>query len=242
MAIDISNDPQTLALRDKWTARGVPPSLFDAFIAEANAEYNSTIGFEDYNRFAQLNVICTDTDETENCYYFYSIMNYGLNMSGVDDYTTAHLFAGVPCVSLDIQVFKIKTDNSECVAYGTASLLHSKDESIEITLTTCAMLNQTRPIILTNETSGRFNFNGCELTVFATITEIQDLTPFGLDLYNNTSDTRLAGITCFGGSDIYDPASPILFANWIAVKPHSYGLLQIVQYRDCFWRLQDSIF
>lgn len=134
MTIDITDNAETQILRDKWLARGVPSSLFDAFIAEANLEYNSSIGYEDYNRFAMLTVNLTDTDTTTECFYLYALANYGLVIQGNEDVTITHVFGQVPCISLDIEVFKVKNDYSQVVAYGQTSLLHTKDEVVSITM------------------------------------------------------------------------------------------------------------
>lgn len=134
MSIDISEDPLTLALKDKWTQRGVPVELFNALVAEANAEYNAGIGYDDYNRFAMLTINLIDTDTTENCYYLYDVSNYGLTLFGIDDTTITHIFGQVPCVHLDIQVFKVTQDNLSVISYSYATLNHSQDETINVTL------------------------------------------------------------------------------------------------------------
>jgi hypothetical protein len=135
LSIDITNEPDTLALRAKWEARGVPSSLFNEFIAKANEEYNSTIGYDDFNRFQMLTINLIDNDETADCYYLYTISNNGLVLFGNKDPFTSRIFGEVPCISLNIEVFKILNDDSNVIAYGQASLNHSKDETQAITLT-----------------------------------------------------------------------------------------------------------
>lgn len=135
MTVDISDDPETQLLRDKWTVRGVPSSLFDEMVTEANAEYNSTIGYEDYNRFTMLTVNIEDNDETEDCLYVYVLSNYGLVLFGNEETGVSRTFGQVPNVNIHVQVFKVKNDYSSIHAYGETTLLHTKDETVNVELT-----------------------------------------------------------------------------------------------------------
>lgn len=134
MTVDITDEVETQMLKAKWTARGVPESLFNAMVDEANAEYNAVLGYEDWSRFSMLTV--NIDDENFSSEYFYRIV---LNWGGIGIMSRGiagikHIFGQVPAITTHIEVFKISNDGTECVGYGYLLFTHTKDEECEVTI------------------------------------------------------------------------------------------------------------
>ena len=134
MTVDISNDPVTLAWRAKYAAMGLPDSLLQAMIDEANAEFNSVIGWGDINRMAILRVNIVDHDTTAGCFFRINVCWGATLFTGYGTETFSHQFPQVPCVTLHIEVFKILNDGTAVHGYGFLLFNHSKDEDCTITV------------------------------------------------------------------------------------------------------------
>lgn len=178
MSIDITNNPETQILREKYLNMGVPESLFDAFVNEANNEYNSTIGYEDFTRFSILTVNLSDDDETENCFYLYNLANNGFTLFGYFDTSKTHIFGQIPNVNISIQIFKIKSNFSNIISYGNSASLISKDSTITITLTKIGSE--------TNLANSKFSV-GINETLNLT-EDIYTLIPFNIKNYDNLTE------------------------------------------------------
>lgn len=134
MTVDITNEQETLMLKAKWTARGVPEALFNAMVNEANAEYNSSIGFEDWSRFSMLTVNIDD-ENFSNEYFYRIVLNWGgIGIMSRGIAGIVWIFGQVPAITTHIEVFKISNDGTECVGYGYLLFTHTKDEECEVTI------------------------------------------------------------------------------------------------------------
>ena len=145
MAVDISNDAETLRLKAKWTARGVPESLFNAMVAEANAEYNTILGYDDFSRFSILTVNIVDADfDTEHFYRI--VLNWGgIGITSRGTNLLTFMFGQVPAITLHIEVFKLTNDGTQCMGYGYLLFVHSKDEECTITIANFAGFTLPEP-------------------------------------------------------------------------------------------------
>jgi len=133
MPIPVSED-QIELWKQKYLDKGLPESLLDAMIAEAELEWESVIGYGQLNRLASLTVVINDYEETEGCFYKIVIAWEGYVIQGKITEALSEKFAQVQCVTLDIEVFKMSSDRTICRGYGYIELNHSQDESVTVTL------------------------------------------------------------------------------------------------------------
>lgn len=119
----------------KYTAKGVPPTLLDALIAEAELEWDSVIGYGQYDRLAKLIIQIIDYDTTPNCYYMITLIQNMNIFNGVTTTETNWVFAQVPCIALSCYVLKVRETDNIPICEGVVSLNHSKDETLTIQLT-----------------------------------------------------------------------------------------------------------
>lgn len=134
MSEDISTDPFTVSWKAKGLARGLPETLLNEMIAQANAEYNSEIGYQDFHRLAMLTVHIIDGMPLMEAFYRITVNWGGYVFHGQGTAENAYTFTGVPCVPLHIEVFKVTDDGTQCIGYGYALFNHSKDEEVWITI------------------------------------------------------------------------------------------------------------
>jgi hypothetical protein len=123
------------AWKAKYTAKGVPSTLLEALIAEAELEWEANIGYGQYNRLAKLIVQISDYDTTPNCFYMIVLMQNMNIFNGVTTSQTNWIFANVPCIPLSCYVLKVRSADKIPICEGIANLNHSKDETLTIQLT-----------------------------------------------------------------------------------------------------------
>ena len=132
--VDITDETETQRLKAKWTTRGVPESLFDAFIAEANAEYDTSIGYDNFSRFAILTLNIVDANFDGEHFYRAILCWGGYVIMGKGTATLTAQFGQVPTIQLHIEIFKVSNDGTIVNGYGALLFTHTKDEAVTITI------------------------------------------------------------------------------------------------------------
>lgn len=130
------------AWKAKYLEKGLPETLLDAMIAEAELEWESVLGWGQINRLAWLNVKIADPTANNDTYYWVLvIINMRLFNGQLLDgneaptlSTDEFKFAQVPCVDLSVIVYRVPYDELIPDEFGLANLSHSKDEDLTVTL------------------------------------------------------------------------------------------------------------
>lgn len=121
--------------KNKWLPSGLPETLLDEMIAEAEAEYDSELQYADVNRYKQLNIIIEDIPLQSGEFYLYFVQRANEIFQGVANQLTEWLFAGIPCVEIVAQVFKMKYDGVlSVIGFGYNIFNHTKDESVTVSI------------------------------------------------------------------------------------------------------------
>ena len=118
----------------KYTAKGVPSTLLDALIAEAELEWDSTIGYGQYDRLADLTVTLFDEHPSTDFFYIIVLVQNMQVFNGITTTATTYRFSQVPCIPLTAYAFKVANDLSITDAQGFTNLNHSTDETISLYL------------------------------------------------------------------------------------------------------------
>ena len=130
-----------------YLTMGLPETLLDSMIAEAEAEWDEIIGFSNYKTFGDLTVNITDANHGEDQAYFISVIIDNRVFCGIITELLSYTFNQVPCASLIVEVFKLATmpdpyGEAEILNYGFGALNHSGSESLGIILTSIDYLDQ----------------------------------------------------------------------------------------------------
>lgn len=134
MSVDVTDRPEVQAWKQKYSAMGLPDTLLNQMIDEANAEYNSTIGYGDIKRMAQLTVSLTDLEGTPDGEYVYLIIYQNFVIAGALTTATEYLFAQVPCISIIVQVVKFNSSDTRVLTTDLAAIAHTRDEEVHFEL------------------------------------------------------------------------------------------------------------
>jgi hypothetical protein len=129
---------------DQWKAQylamGVPETLLNTMIAEAEAEWESIIGFGDVNTMGDLTVNIIDSTFVTGEAYKIIVLIDDLVFCGALAEDITWTFSQVPCKPLIVQVYKMQVptlpDGEEhVIGFGYATLNHASNDTLEITIT-----------------------------------------------------------------------------------------------------------
>ena len=129
------SSPEQEQIKTKYLALGLPESLIDAMIAEANIEYETDIGVEQFNRYANVKVFVDDVDLLEGEFYLYIIQRANTIFYGEGTLSAEWDFAQVPCTEIVFQVFKMFVGETLTIhGYGYSIVTVSKEMSVIVTI------------------------------------------------------------------------------------------------------------
>jgi len=121
--------------KSRWILKGLPETLLDEMIAEANTEYETELGVWYFNRYAQVKVSVIGDSLDTNEYYLYIIERADTVYYGKGSLDSYELFPQVPCTEIVFQVIKIYVGETlQIKGYGYTIATISKDSEIEVTV------------------------------------------------------------------------------------------------------------
>ena len=118
------------AWKAKYLEKGLPETLLDSMIAEAELEWEAVIGFGQINRLAWLNIKITDNEPNSNHWYMILVWINQIAFNGKAQYEKEYMFAQVPCVPLAVLVYRFEVGSLIPDESGLTYVNHSRDEDV----------------------------------------------------------------------------------------------------------------
>jgi hypothetical protein len=121
--------------KERWTYKGLPETLLDAMILEANAEYETEIGVWKFNNYAIVKVIVDGDTIVGNDFYVYVVQRANKIFMGEASQISSWIFPQVPCTEIFFSVYKLNSDSGVVIKkFGYTVETVTKNMDVHVTL------------------------------------------------------------------------------------------------------------
>lgn len=133
-------DEEIEVWKKKYISYGIPETVLDRMIEEAELEWNTEIGYRDINIFYALRINIIDSDLMENEYYFVAVSLNDEIIRGKITTDTSVLFSTLPADTLVVRVLRMKKDAEVYMkGYGECEVTLSSDKDVNVYVSMTAL-------------------------------------------------------------------------------------------------------
>ena len=175
--------PEQTEWKNRWLQKGLPETLLDDMITEANAEYDTELGVWFFHRYAKVTVNVLDDELAEDEFYLFIIERADEVFYGHGSIEPTQIFPQVPCTEIVFEVYVLKyTDVLTVQRFGYSIVTVTKDMDVDISVSVVG-----EPLVAPSTLIGN-------IAVTYVAQEIPVLTS-SMQLTLNTADILLSTIT-----------------------------------------------